>query len=117
MFKLMGAYTFNKSLISSNGLKFIKLFGTGSNGGFSLIPDFSSYVLITSWKNDDYRKKFIEENNITYQNVLDNSIAENILIQFIWSGIPTTLVLDNNLEIILTINGEITAKEIFELTR
>tara|TARA_B100002019_G_scaffold48884_1_gene41539 strand:+ start:474 stop:905 length:432 start_codon:yes stop_codon:yes gene_type:complete len=62
-------------------------------------------------------EQFIEENNITYQNVLDNSIAENILIQFIWSGIPTTLVLDNNLEIILTINGEITAKEIFELTR
>ena len=64
MLKLMGAYTFNKSLISSNGLKFIKLFGTGSNGGFSLVPDFSSYVLITSWKNDHYRKKFIDENNI-----------------------------------------------------
>ncbi|MBL6654759.1 MAG: spheroidene monooxygenase [Flavobacteriaceae bacterium] len=64
MFKLMGAYTFNKSLISFNGLKFIKLFGTGSNGGFSLIPDFSSYVMITSWKNDNYRKKFVGENNI-----------------------------------------------------
>ena len=64
MFKLMGAYTFNKSLISSSGLKFIKLFGTGSNEGFSLIPDFSSYVIISSWKNDHYRKKFIDENNI-----------------------------------------------------
>ena len=60
----MGAYTFNKSLISSSGLKFIKLFGTGSNEGFSLIPDFSSYVIISSWKNDHYRKKFIDENNI-----------------------------------------------------
>ena len=59
----MGAYTFNKSLISSSGLKFIKLFGTGSNEGFSLIPDFSSYVIISSWKNDHYRKKFIDENN------------------------------------------------------
>ena len=64
MFKLMGAYTFNKNLISSCGLKFIKLFGTGSNQGFSLIPDFSSYVMITSWKNDYNRKKFIDENNI-----------------------------------------------------
>ena len=64
MFKLMGAYTFNKSLISSSGLNFIKLFGTGSNEGFSLIPDFSSYVIISSWKNDHYRKKFIDENNI-----------------------------------------------------
>ena len=62
-------------------------------------------------------KEFIKKNNISYQNVLDNTIAESILIQFIWSGIPTTLVLNDNLEIISTINGEITANEIFELTR
>ena len=61
--------------------------------------------------------EFIQKNNISYQNVLDSTIADRILIQFIWSGIPTTLVLDNNLEIISTINGEITANEIFELTR
>ena len=61
--------------------------------------------------------EFIQKNNIPYQNVLDSTIADRILIQFIWSGIPTTLVLDNNLEIISTINGEITANEIFELTR
>ena len=62
-------------------------------------------------------KEFIKENDITYQNILDNVVAESILIQFIWSGIPTTLVLNDNLEIISTINGEITANEIFELTR
>ena len=61
--------------------------------------------------------EFIQKNNISYQNVLDSTIADRILIQFIWSGIPTTLVLDNNLEIISTINGEITANEIFELTK
>jgi len=61
--------------------------------------------------------EFIQKNNISYQNVLDSTIAERILIQFIWSGIPTTLVLDNNLEIIFSINGEITANEIIELTR
>ena len=61
--------------------------------------------------------EFIKKNKITYQNVLDSAIAESILIQFIWSGIPTTLVLDDNFEIISTINGEITANEIFELTR
>ena len=37
--------------------------------------------------------EFIKKNKITYQNVLDSAIAESILIQFIWSGIPTTLVL------------------------
>ena len=61
--------------------------------------------------------EFIQKNKITYQNVLDSTIAESILIQFIWSGIPTTLVLDNNLNIISTISGEITANQIFELTK
>ena len=56
--------------------------------------------------------EFIKKNKITYQNVLDNAIAESILIQFIWSGIPTTLVLDNNLNIISTISGEITANQL-----
>ena len=60
----MGAYTFNKNLINTGGLKFFKLFGTGSREGFSLIPDFSSYVIITSWKNDHFRKKFIAKNSI-----------------------------------------------------
>ena len=59
-------------------------------------------------------KEFIENNDIPYHNILDNTLAESILIQFIWSGIPTTLVLDDNFEIISTINGEITANEIFE---
>ena len=62
-------------------------------------------------------QEFIEENNIPYQNILDSTIAESILIKFVWNGIPTTLVLNNNLEIISTINGEITADEIFQLTR
>ena len=62
-------------------------------------------------------KEFIIKNEISYQNILDSTVAESILIKFIWSGIPTTLVLDNNFKIISTINGEITADEIFELTR
>ena len=62
-------------------------------------------------------KEFIKNNDISYRNILDNTLAESILIQFIWNGIPTTLVLDDNFKIISTINGEITANEIFELTR
>ena len=72
MFKLMGAYTFNKSLINFDGLKFIKLLGTGSKDGFSVIPDFSSYVMITSWENDDFRKKFIDENKL-FQEIKNKS--------------------------------------------
>ena len=61
-------------------------------------------------------KEFIVKNNINYVNVLDEFRAEQLLIKFMWSGIPTTLILNENLEILYTINGEITAKEIFSLT-
>ena len=61
-------------------------------------------------------KEFIKKNNIDYINVLDEFSAEQLLIKFIWNGIPTTLILNENLEIIYTINGEITAKEIFDIT-
>lgn len=61
-------------------------------------------------------KEFIVKNNINYINVLDEFSSEQLLIKFMWSGIPTTLILNENLEIIYTINGEITAKEIFNLT-
>ena len=68
----MGAYTFNKRLINFDGLKFVKLLGTGSKDGFSVIPDFSSYIMITSWENDDFRKKFIDENKL-FQEISDKS--------------------------------------------
>ncbi len=76
-----------------------------------------SVVGILVEDSEENGKEFIKNNDISYQNILDNTLAESILIQFIWSGIPTTLVLDGNFEIISTINGEITANEIFELTR
>ena len=60
--------------------------------------------------------EFIAKNNIDYINVLDEFSSEQLLIKFMWNGIPTTLILNENLEIIHTINGEITAKEIFNLT-
>ena len=88
----MGAYTFNKSLINFKGLKFIKLLGTGSKDGFSVIPDFSSYVMITSWENDDYRKKFIDENKLFQQ--ITNKSSKRIEIKIdpynyigSWNGI------------------------------
>ena len=61
-------------------------------------------------------KEFISKNNIDYINVLNEFSSEQLLIKFMWNGIPTTLILNENLEIIYTINGEITAKEIFNLT-
>ncbi len=54
---------------------------------------------------------------ITYKNVLEEEESDIVLSQFSWTGIPTTLVLDRNLSILHTLNGEITANEIIELTK
>ena len=62
-------------------------------------------------------KEFIKDNKITYKNILEEDESDIVLSQFNWTGIPTTLVLDRNLSILHTLNGEITANEIIELTK
>ena len=62
-------------------------------------------------------REFIKDNKITYKNVLEEEESDIVLSQFNWTGIPTTLVLDKNLSILHTLNGEITANEIIELTK
>ena len=62
-------------------------------------------------------REFIKDNKITYKNVLEEEESDIVLSQFSWTGIPTTLVLDRNLSILNTFNGEITANEIIELTK
>ena len=62
-------------------------------------------------------REFIKDNKITYKNVLEEEESDSVLSQFSWTGIPTTLVLDRNLSILHTLNGEITANEIIELTK
>ena len=62
-------------------------------------------------------REFIKDNKITYKNILGEEESDIVLTQFNWTGIPTTLVLDRNLSILHTLNGEITANEIIELTK
>ena len=62
-------------------------------------------------------REFIKDNKITYKNILEEAESDIVLSQFNWTGIPTTLVLDKNLPILHTLNGEITANEIIELTK
>ena len=62
-------------------------------------------------------REFIKDNKITYKNVLEEEESDIVLSQFSWTGIPTTLILDRNLSILHTFNGEITANEIIELTK
>jgi len=37
----------------TKGLEFIKLLGSGSKDGFSVIPDFGQYILMCVWQNED----------------------------------------------------------------
>ena len=62
-------------------------------------------------------REFIKVNKISYTNILEEEESDIVLSQFSWTGIPTTLVLDRNLVILHTLNGEITASEIIELTK
>jgi len=62
-------------------------------------------------------REFIKDNRITYKNILEEEESDIVLSQFNWTGIPTTLVLDKNLSILHTLNGEITTNQIFELTK
>jgi len=62
-------------------------------------------------------REFIKDNKISYKNVLEEEESDIVLSQFSWTGIPTTLVLDRNLSILHTLNGEITANEIIGLTK
>ena len=61
-------------------------------------------------------EEFIEENNITFQNILDLDSSELIISQFYWSGIPTTILLNKEFEVIQTFNGEITFSEIINFS-
>ena len=61
--------------------------------------------------------EFISKYKVTYDNILKEQESDIVLSQFNWSGIPTTLLLDKNLIIIHTINGEITSNEIIDLTK
>ena len=59
---------------------------------------------------------FIVDNNINYENILNESEVDLIISQFIWSGIPTLVVLNKDFQIISTFNGEIVADDIFNIT-
>jgi heme-degrading monooxygenase HmoA len=55
----------NSKLINkTNGLLFYKFLGTGGSNGFSLWPDWSTYALLTTWKNEEDAKKFISNSQI-----------------------------------------------------
>lgn len=62
-------------------------------------------------------EEFINKYSIEYVNVLSEDDVEFILTKFNWTGIPTSLVLNLDYEIVKTFNGPITYKMINELSQ
>ena len=62
-------------------------------------------------------EEFINKYSIDYVNVLLEDDVEFILTKFKWTGIPTSLVLNHDYEIIKTFNGPITYQMINELSQ
>ena len=62
-------------------------------------------------------EEFINKYSIEYVNVLSEDEVEFILTKFKWTGIPTSLVLNLDYEIIKTFNGPITYQMINELSQ
>lgn len=74
------------------GLSFFKLLGTGAGQGFSLMPDFSTYALLTVWEDQDSADHFYRNNTLiqSYQaraaNIRRLSLA-NTASHGLWSGL------------------------------
>ena len=77
-----------------------------------------NYIVVGLLVEDSIKngKDFIVDNNINYENILNESEVDLIISQFICSGIPTTIVLNKDFQIINTFNGEIVAEAIFNIT-
>ena len=77
-----------------------------------------NYIVVGILVEDSIKngEDFIVDNNINYENILNESEVDLIISQFIWSGIPTTVVLNKDFQIINTFNGEIVAEDIFNIT-
>ena len=77
-----------------------------------------NYIVVGLLVEDSIKngEDFIVDININYENILNESEVDLIISQFIWSGIPTTVVLNKDFQIISTFNGEIVAEDIFNIT-
>jgi len=88
-FKQMGI-SFNQ-LQSIEGLSFFKMLGTGGGQGFSLRPDFSTYVFLGVWESEEYAIEFLSSSFVNEYKKRTSSIREirlsNIHSHGKWSGI------------------------------
>ena len=61
-------------------------------------------------------QEFIKKYDVNYENILSEDDIDYLLAKFNWTGIPTSLVLNLDYEVIQTISGKVSYKMISELT-
>ena len=61
-------------------------------------------------------QEFIKKYNVNYENILSEDDIDYLLAKFNWTGIPTSLVLNLDYDVIQTISGQVSYKMISELT-
>ena len=64
----------HRSFSNVEGLEFYKLMGSGKGDGFNPWPDWSTYAILTIWKNEDSANDFIENGKLykRYHKKADN---------------------------------------------
>ena len=61
-------------------------------------------------------QEFIKKYGVNYENILSEDDIDYLLAKFNWTGIPTSMVLNLDYEVIQTISGKVSYKMISELT-
>lgn len=68
----------HKNMKNVKGLSFYKILGSGAKNGFSLFPNFGTYVLVCIWDDENFSKEFFSKNAF-YQTYISKS-AEQLTI-------------------------------------
>jgi len=81
----------HKHFVSVEGLTFYKLMGSGKGMGFSPLPDWSVYGLLTVWNSEEHADQFIKASQLfdQYRNHADQVwtiYMHNIKSHGLWSG-------------------------------
>ena len=81
----------HRSFSNVEGLEFYKLMGSGKGDGFNPWPDWSTYAILTIWKNEDSANDFIENGKLykRYHKKADNVCTiymYNTKSHGLWSG-------------------------------
>jgi len=81
-----------KAILNIKGVQFLKFMGSGGYSGFSIRPDFSTFVLLLAWKNEELARYHLE-NDSNLKNLTEATVEHwHIFLNPIhskgeWSGI------------------------------